>query len=479
MIDANKKGKRKMSESPRVSYSSRQISKADLERYATQEESQLYDRKGIRIRPSKLSQTFSAMANADGGEIFLGIEDDGTFMGFENQEGANNHLFEAARLMSEEFYTVEFVYPPDENRCGVLFTIDRHPGLVEASDGSIYVRIGAQKQEQTGESLERLRRSKGGFRQELVLTQTDAADLVFSKAFGPFADENHIETRDESYFRKQRLSKNGLATVAALVLFDDMPQAEMPSSAVKIYRYETSGNESRDHLSGKPITVEGPLIDLIRDTEKRVTRIVSEIPKLEESGFEKVTYPTTTLHEILTNAVLHRDYGINDYVHVRIFDNRVEVDSPGRLHGHVTVANILDERSARNPLIQRILNKFPDAPNQDIGEGLNSAFQAMEELRLQPPEIRELEDRVRVIIRHEPLASPETAIMEYAVKNGSINNSQAREVTKIQQERTIRRYFEDLMAAGHLERRGTARATRYLPTEQGIKFMKDQSMKKL
>jgi len=64
-----------------------------------------------------------------------------------------------------------------------------------------------------------------------------------------------------------------------------------------------------------------------------------------------VTYPHETLHEIITNAVLHRDYSIPVDVHVRIYDDRIEVESPGRLPGHVTKQNILDEQSARNPKI--------------------------------------------------------------------------------------------------------------------------------
>ena len=62
--------------------------------------------------------------------------------------------------------------------------------------------------------------------------------------------------------------------------------------------------------------------------------------------------------------------------------NRIEVQSPGRLPAHVTPKNILDERFARNGAIVRLLNKFPDPPNRDVGEGLNTAFDKMRELGL-------------------------------------------------------------------------------------------------
>ncbi|MCQ4871804.1 ATP-dependent DNA helicase RecG, partial [Blautia producta] len=75
-------------------------------------------------------------------------------------------------------------------------------------------------------------------------------------------------------------------------------------------------------------------------------------------------------------------YSIATDIQIRIFDNRVEVESPGRLPGYVTVDNILTAQSSRNPKIVRLINKFPEAPNKDVGEGLNTAFEAMAKLRL-------------------------------------------------------------------------------------------------
>jgi ATP-dependent DNA helicase RecG len=57
-----------------------------------------------------------------------------------------------------------------------------------------------------------------------------------------------------------------------------------------------------------------------------------------------IVYPAEALHEVITNAVLHRDYSVADDVHIRVFENRVEVESPGRLPAHITPQNILAER---------------------------------------------------------------------------------------------------------------------------------------
>ena len=124
-----------------------------------------------------------------------------------------------------------------------------------------------------------------------------------------------------------------------------------------------------------------------------------------EDGFTTVSYPPEALHEVITNAVLHRDYEILDDVHVRIFENRVEVESPGRLPGHITPLNILDERLSRNGTVVRLINKFPNPPNKDVGEGLNTAFAMMHKMNLKDPQIEERERSVLVTIKHELLAA--------------------------------------------------------------------------
>lgn len=203
-------------------------------------------------------------------------------------------------------------------------------------------------------------------------------------------------------------------------------------------------------LEGQPLTIEGCAYQQIYSAVSKVKKIVESIKRLDKE-FEDVRYPEETLHEIITNAVLHRDYSIATDIQIRIFDNRIEVESPGKLPGHVTTKNILDTQSARNPKIVRLINKFPDAPNKDVGEGLNTAFEAMTKLRLKVPEIIETENSVRVIIRHERLASPEELVVEYLQKNESIKNGTGRAVTGIKSENTMKNVFYRLRDSGYIK----------------------------
>jgi ATP-dependent DNA helicase RecG len=100
---------------------------------------------------------------------------------------------------------------------------------------------------------------------------------------------------------------------------------------------------TRATLQGQPVTIEGNLYDQIYAAVKTTVRLVEEVRLLGPSGLEEVRYPEVALHEIITNAVIHRDYSIADDIHVRIFDNRIEVASPGRLPAHITPSNILED----------------------------------------------------------------------------------------------------------------------------------------
>lgn len=247
----------------------------------------------------------------------------------------------------------------------------------------------------------------------------------------------------EDWLRKQNLLNDGKPTAGGVLLFSDEPQAALAKrSAIKIYQYKTKDDEgSRETLAFDPITVEGCIYDQIKEAVKKTKEVVEKMKRLGEAGLEGVSYPDETLHEIMTNAVLHRDYSIAADVHVRVYDNRIEIESPGRLPGHITLENILSEQSARNPKIVRLINKFPDPPNKDVGEGLNTAFEAMKKLRLKEPVIEQREHSVVVNIRHQPLASAQDTVMEYLRQNDEITNMIARDLTGIRSENSMKNVF--------------------------------------
>ncbi|MGH9895819.1 MAG: ATP-binding protein, partial [bacterium] len=99
----------------------------------------------------------------------------------------------------------------------------------------------------------------------------------------------------------------------------------------------------------------------------------------------------------------------------------------GRLPAHITPANILQERFARNGNIVRVINKFPDPPNKDVGEGLNTAFDEMRKLKLKDPVVEERDHSVIVHVRHERLASAEELVLQLLLEEPQITNAKGRD----------------------------------------------------
>lgn len=432
------------------------ISEAEKNKLLSIDEGHFSDIKAIEISPGKITKALAAFANAEGGELFIGIDDNPReWRGFINVEAANAciQVFDEFFPLGNDFQYA-FLSNEDSNGLVLKVQISKTRDLKKASDGKVYVRRGAQSIPVTDEErLQSLRRDKGlvSFETEIMNCPTDVVSN--SIYIIKFLLEVVPTGEPEAWLKKQMLLSEGRPTVAALLLFAEEPQAALPKrSGLKIYRYKTSDPDgTRATLDFDPISIEGNVYDQIKNAVSETARIIESVRLHTANGMLQVNYPFEAIHEIVTNAVIHRDYSITDDIHVRIFDNRVEVLSPGTLPGHVTAKNILNERFARNPTLVRLINKFPDPPNKDVGEGLNTAFESMKKLKLKPPEIEQDGGYVKVILKHEPLATPEEAILEYLLKNPEIANRNAREICFIDSENKMKRILQVMVQNGLLE----------------------------
>jgi ATP-dependent DNA helicase RecG len=432
------------------------ISKPQADKVRLIDEGQFSDLKAAELPPSKLTKPMSAFANADGGDLYIGISDkERQWQGFANVEAANGHI-----QTFEEFFPLGTDCQIEFLKCEALQGLVMHvqigktQGISKASDGIPYIRRGAQSLPvNTPDKLKRLELNKGitSFENETVPASKDL--ITTSEITIRFVETVVPNTEPEPWLKKQQLLREEKPTVAGVLLFAGEPQAILPKRCgIKVYRYKTRESQGfREALAFDPKTIEGCLYDQIKRAVQITTEIVESIPRMGEEALESIRYPPEALHEIITNAMLHRDYSIADDIHIRIFDNRIEVQSPGRLPAHITPKNILDERFARNGQIVRILNKFPDPPNKDVGEGLNTAFSAMHSLGLREPIIQERDNSVLVIIRHEPLASPEQAILEYLDTHETIKNKTARAITHVRADYQMKAVFGRMVEKGQIE----------------------------
>jgi len=437
------------------------ITASEVAKLFVMNEGHFLDFKAKAIAPGKLTRSVSALANADGGELFVGIEEPSsggpkTWAGFESVEAANG-LIQTVSSILPLGQGCRMTFLGSEGRTGLVLQIEvlKNRDIIKTSTGDVFVRRGAQNLPVTQpDALERLRLNKGlaSFETKTVDAQEDV--VTNSEEIINFILEIVPHQEPERWLRKQNLIIEDKPTVAGTILFADEPQALLPKHCgIKVYRYRTADDEgTRESLDGLPMTIEGCAYRQVYAAVAATKQIVEGIRRMTPQGLVAVEYPEETLHEIITNAVLHRDYSIPDDIHIRVYDNRVEVESPGSLPGHITPKNILDERFARNGNLVRVINKFPNPPNKDVGEGLNTAFRAMKRLHLKEPEIQQRESSVLVLIRHEQLASPEERILHFLESNETISNGEAREVCVIREDWRVRSIFARMVEAGMIEK---------------------------
>lgn len=425
------------------------------------EEDHYNDLKSKEIKPAKLTRSISAFANADGGELYIGISEkevDGKkireWIGFKDIEDANGHIqvFEELFPLGQE-YNYVFLKSVAFNGLVLKVYIQRTKSIAYASDKTAYLRRGAQSlPSNTEEKIQRLRYDKGIISFESETIDIDIDRVVESDIIGKYLPSIAPTQDPYKWLKKQFLIREEKPTVAGVLLFDEEPQAMLPKqSSIKIYRYKTL-DRRRESLAFDPITIEGCIYEQIDKAVKQTKIVLEEIKILSAEGLMDVKYPEVALHEIITNAVLHRDYSIQKDIQIVVFDNRVEIESPGKLPGHVTLSNILEEQFARNGSLVRLVHKFPNPPNKDVGEGLDTAFQAMVEVKLKEPIIEEKENSVVVYLRHESLDSPAEIILEYLQNHEEINNSKGREICHIGSENVMKKTLAKMVESNILEK---------------------------
>jgi len=300
------------------------------------EESHFADFKSKRISPSKLTNTISALANAVGGEVYIGIEEienksKKSWDGFSTIEDANGFIqvFEKLFPLGDNF-SYNFLHFNDSYVLKI--EIKKNKDIIVANDGEIYKRRSAQNLKITSqEEIERLKLDKGLYSFEDNTLDIPVEFVSDSLSIYEFMIEIIPTNEPLAWLKKQLLILGDKPKVSAVLLFSDEPQAALPKqSAIKIYKYRTKAIEgTRETLDFDPISIEGNLYNIIRESVTKVKEIIESSKILDEYGLQSVNYPAIALHEIITNAVLHRDYSIQADIHIRIFDNRVEIESPG------------------------------------------------------------------------------------------------------------------------------------------------------
>lgn len=176
--------------------------------------------------------------------------------------------------------------------------------------------------------------------------------------------------------------KNGKVQIssAAILLFGKNPQLYFPRARVRFIRYE--GTEERVGAQMnviKDVIFEGNILKMITDAVAYLDTQIKEKTYLGEDGLfvTEEEYPKFVRQEIIVNAVTHRDYSIRGTdIQIKMFDDRIVVESPGKLPGLVKTDNIRHTHFSRNPKIAEFLKAYSFV--KEYGEGVDRMCKELE-----------------------------------------------------------------------------------------------------
>lgn len=402
----------------------------------------------------RLLESIVASANSDGEVLALGVEDpdkaDGQDRLFGIQEHPMNWDELRRKLRSRGTEPDQLRVKHHEVGCTlrdgspgsiILVRVQKSSRIHSLVDDGTFVRLSKGNRELTATEINDLCHARGVISAETRLKKADF-ELLDTAYWRDYARRRKL-TRPiaEALFHLGLAQRDAQGTLrptrAAVLLFAEEPSGLLASkAAVRVFHYRgaTISTDPNTNLVRKPITVSGPLIQLIPDARQAVINELATGVQFGPLGFEIVQkYPVRVLAEAITNAVIHRDYRLPVDVMVRIFSDRIEIESPGLLAGPVTTANIAHIGAhSRNPLLIQHLRQFPDPPNLDAGEGVRMMFKTMDEARLYPPLYRTRprfeREAVVLCLWNQNRPSVWEQVSARIDENGSVSNAEVRQL---------------------------------------------------
>jgi ATP-dependent DNA helicase RecG len=395
-----------------------------------------------------------AFANADGGTIALGLEDPNKGHGRDRVYGIQENplaLDELRRLVRSRitpeidglgFLEISCALRGGEPGSVCFLRVPKSPGVHSIVNDGTFRRLDRSNQQLTAHQVNELSFARGSISAESQCVEVDF-ELLDTNYWRQYASMRRLTRPLPEALRHIGLARTDHAgalrpTRAAVLLFAEDPAGPLGGKAsvrVLHYKGERIQRGPTPNLLKPPKTIGGPLIRQIADTIDYLKNELATGVELGPLGFEVVhRYPVRVLREAVTNAVVHRDYHIPVDIQVRIFADRVEIESPGLLPGPVSQSNIWKMGSYnRNPLIVNALREFPDPPNLDAGEGVRMMFDTMWQSQLYLPVYLTRpqldKDAVLVVTLNEQRPTVWDQVSNFIDNHGSITNKEVRQLT--------------------------------------------------
>lgn len=426
-------------------------------------EDQWLERKSSRIAPRDLANALVGFANADGGIVIVGLSDG-------EVEGTNGNL---ERRNSQFQANIDFCAPPVRAENRLVNCVDQGGELnellvieVEPSESvhanqrdEVFLRVGDENRKLNFVQRRELLYDKGQASYEASPSGAPL-DAIDKSLLDGYAIALGAPDPMRLLHARGLAGDDGL-TIAGCLLFAEFPQSVMPEAFIRVLRYRGSerGTGVRQQLI-EDIKLEGPIPAQLGRAKEEIERLQPTRRALGGGGtFEDVPLvPGDAWLEGVVNAAVHRSYSmVGDHIRAEIFDDRIEISSPGRFPGLVDLNHPLETmRFARNPRIARVCADL--SLGQELGEGIRRMFDEMRQAGLNDPIYRQTSGSVELQLLAEPvdrqleerLPEHARAIARALRSAGRMSTGEVREALGISRP-VVQRELNALREAGMIE----------------------------
>ncbi len=345
-----------------------------------------------------------AFANTEGGYILLGVDDDGRIVGVEAPQRMEERVINLARQNCRPPIIPSIDRVETDDGLVLVVYVPRRVGAPhETNTGICYIRVGSTKRRCTPQERARLLQLAGLVHyDETPVPRTGIGDLALD-AFRPYYQRIYQAPLAEADVPLPRMLENmrfivrdaedrPRLSLAGLLLFGERPQDDLYYARVSAVRWR--GREAGESIIDRQ-EITGRLPQQIEHSVafvERNTPLATSIEDVRQTDTPQ--YPRPALREAIVNAVAHRDYSLTGaQILLYVFDDRVEVRSPGGLPNTVTLDNIRTHYSrARNETIARVL--FNLGYVNSLGSGIPRMIRLMREHTGREPEFDVIGRRV-------------------------------------------------------------------------------------
>jgi len=341
-----------------------------IENLIAQGENGAVEFKTADVRPEGLAREVTAFSNTNGGTVLIGIADNGCVVGVSSRENIEEWAANVVRNNIVPSTNPEIQLVSCKGKQVLCIEVSRGVNKpYQTIDGKYWVRVGSTNRMATKEELSRLFQQAGlvhfDISQVIGSSITDMDSNALHEYWHTYYDIDYLglEEKEQQQLLLNadiltELSGETCATIGGILMFGKNPQRRVPQASVVFAVFD--GTELTDDLLDKQEIV-GRLPELINQTSAKIRTFLPRPSTL--SGMqrqEQSLIPDKVIREALVNAICHRDYSINNRkITVYIFQDRIEITSPGRLPNTLSIAKILTGNSApRNNFLLKYLDNM-------------------------------------------------------------------------------------------------------------------------